>query len=82
MDGPRFKDAVRAATDESQHWYLKAIELVVDYFDTVQDRRVVPNVEPGYLRKLLPDGPPKSGEKWADIQKDIESKIMPGMTHW
>lgn len=56
--------------------------VVIDYYDTVQDRRVVPNVEPGYLRKLLPDGPPQSGEKWEDIQKDIESKIMPGMAHW
>ena len=40
------------------------------------------NVEPGYLKKLLPEGPPQDGESWADIQKDIESKIMPGLTHW
>jgi aromatic-L-amino-acid decarboxylase len=55
---------------------------VVNYYDTIADRRVVSNVEPGYLKKLLPAGPPEDGESWADIQKDIESKIMPGLTHW
>ena len=55
---------------------------VIDYYDTIQDRRVVSNVSPGYLRKLLPSGPPEEGEKWESIQKDIESKIMPGLTHW
>ena len=56
--------------------------LVIDYYDTIHSRRVVSNVEPGYLRKLLPSGPPEDGEEWDDIQKDIESKIMPGLTHW
>lgn len=61
---------------------IELTKLVVNYYDTIQDRRVVSNVEPGYLKKLLPDGPPQDGEPWAEIQKDIESKIMPGLTHW
>ena len=55
---------------------------VVNYYDTIADRRVVSNVEPGYLRKLLPSEAPEEGEPWKDIQADIETKIMPGMTHW
>lgn len=55
---------------------------VIGYYDTIEDRRVLSNVEPGYLKKLLPDGPPELGEAWAEIQSDIESKIMPGLTHW
>jgi hypothetical protein len=55
---------------------------VVNYYDTIENRRVVSNVEPGYLRKILPSGPPEEGEAWADIQADIETKIMPGLTHW
>jgi aromatic-L-amino-acid decarboxylase len=58
------------------------MHIVVNYYDNIQDRRVVSNVEPGYLKKLLPDGPPQKGESWPEIQKDIESKIMPGLTHW
>ncbi|RDL31396.1 Aromatic-L-amino-acid decarboxylase [Venustampulla echinocandica] len=71
MDSKQFKDAATSAIDE-----------IINYYDTIQDRRVVSNVEPGYLKKLLPDGPPEEGESWADIQKDIETKIMPGLTHW
>jgi len=54
----------------------------VSYYDTIHTRRVISNVEPGYLKKLLPTGPPEDGEPWAEIQKDIESKIMLGLTHW
>jgi hypothetical protein len=55
---------------------------VVKYYDTIEDRRVVPTVEPGYLRELLPQEAPQDGEAWADIQKDIETKVLPGITHW
>jgi aromatic-L-amino-acid decarboxylase len=54
----------------------------VKYYDTIEDRRVLPTVEPGYLRKLLPEEAPQDGEAWADIQKDIETKVLPGITHW
>ena len=88
MNSEEFRKAAHSAVDESKFWLIPKSNLlahhvpVIDYFDTVQDRRVVSNVEPGYLRKLLPSGPPVEGEKWEDIQKDIEAKIMPGLTHW
>ena len=55
---------------------------VINYHDTLEDRRVVSQVEPGYLAKLIPDHAPQDGENWEDIQKDIEDKIVPGLTHW
>jgi aromatic-L-amino-acid decarboxylase len=58
------------------------IRVVTNYYETIEERRVVSNVEPGYLKKLLPDGPPQEGEPWAEIQKDIERTIIPGLTHW
>lgn len=39
-------------------------------------------VEPGYLRPLLPEDAPEAGEDWQRIQDDIERVIMPGITHW
>lgn len=71
MDSQQFRKAASSAIDE-----------IVNYYDTLPDRRVLSNVEPGYLKKLLPSGPPQKGEAWTDIQKDIETKIMPGLTHW
>jgi hypothetical protein len=41
--------------------------------------RVTPDVEPGFLRELLPKDAPRTGEKWEDIFKDFENKIMPGV---
>ena len=61
---------------------LHACSPVIDYYDNIESRRVLSNVEPGYLAKLLPSTAPEEGERWDDIQKDIESKIMPGLTHW
>lgn len=71
MDSQQFRDAA-----------ISSIEEIVKYYETIGDRRVVPTVEPGYLRKLLPEEAPQQGEAWADIQKDIETKVLPGITHW
>ncbi|KFX95705.1 hypothetical protein V497_07538 [Pseudogymnoascus sp. VKM F-4516 (FW-969)] len=71
MDSKQFKEAATSAIDE-----------IVSYYDTLPDRKVLSSVEPGYLRKLLPSGPPEKGESWTEIQKDIEEKIVPGLTHW
>lgn len=44
---------------------------------------MVSAVTPGYLAPQLPRSAPEAPERWRqDIQPDIESKIMPGLTHW
>ncbi|KAI0874093.1 pyridoxal phosphate-dependent transferase [Hypoxylon argillaceum] len=71
MDSQQFREAAISSIDE-----------IVKYYDTIEDRRVVPTVEPGYLRKLLPQEAPQDPETWADIHKDMETKVLPGITHW
>ena len=56
--------------------------IVIQYNETLAERPVRSRVAPGYLKKLLPNSAPEEGEEWEEIQKDIESKIMPGMNHW
>ena len=88
MNSEQFRKAAHAAIDESKAMRLiflmlpLTISKVANYYDTIADRRVVSNVTPGYLQKLLPFQAPEHGESWDTIQKDIESKIMPGLTHW
>ena len=48
----------------------------------IEGRRVTPAIEPGYLSDLIPASPPHDPEPWEDIMKDVEDKIMVGMTHW
>ncbi|KAK4875667.1 hypothetical protein RN001_012089 [Aquatica leii] len=58
------------------------IEYICDYMENTESRRVTPNVEPGYLRNLLPEEAPVDPEDWETIMADVDSKIMPGVTHW
>ncbi|KAJ8941390.1 hypothetical protein NQ318_011827 [Aromia moschata] len=58
------------------------IEYICNYLENIESRRVTPNIEPGYLRKVLPEEAPENPEDWDNIMTDVESKIMPGVTHW
>lgn len=58
------------------------IDYIADYLENIRDRRVFPNVQPGYMRNLLPESAPVEGEEWSRIFADIERVIMPGITHW
>lgn len=55
---------------------------VADYYENITDHSVVSQVEPGYLRRLLPDAAPQDGEPWDAIRRDMDDKIVPGLTHW
>ncbi|KAJ8778773.1 hypothetical protein J1605_013450 [Eschrichtius robustus] len=58
------------------------VDYVADYLEGVEGRQVYPDVEPGYLRPLLPTTAPQEPETFEDIIKDVEKIIMPGVTHW
>ena len=58
------------------------VDYIAEYLDTINKRRVTPNIEPGYLKNLLPDSAPFKPEKWEHIMQDFEKHIMPGVTHW
>lgn len=55
---------------------------MADYEDNLTSQRVVSAVSPGYLRPLLPDSAPHDPEPFDAIRADVQSKIMPGLTHW
>jgi hypothetical protein len=50
--------------------------VVVEYFNTIRDRPVLPSVQPGFMRESLPSEMPTDGVKWEEIQPDIEKTIM------
>jgi len=68
--------------DEFRRRGKEMVDFIADYLENINKRKVVPNIEPGYLRSLVSLDPPKSSENWDEIMKDIEEKIMPGITHW
>ncbi|XP_022920879.1 tyrosine decarboxylase-like [Onthophagus taurus] len=58
------------------------VDYICKYLGDLEEKRVTSNVEPGYLTKLLPNEAPFDPEDWEQIKADIDSKIMPGITHW
>ncbi|CAH0555254.1 unnamed protein product [Brassicogethes aeneus] len=58
------------------------VDYICQYMTNLDGYRVHPNVEPGYLKKLLPEEAPQQPEEWNNIMEDVEKKIMPGITHW
>ena len=58
------------------------VDYIADYLENIRERRVFPEVKPGYLREMLPEKAPVQGEDFDTIFSDIERCIMPGVTHW
>jgi aromatic-L-amino-acid/L-tryptophan decarboxylase len=59
-----------------------ALEWVASYLEGVHERPVLAQVQPGELRASLPVSPPEQAEAFADVLRDLDSLLMPGLTHW
>ncbi|NXD38247.1 DCHS decarboxylase, partial [Copsychus sechellarum] len=58
------------------------VDYICQYLSNVRERRVTPDVQPGYMRAQLPDSAPMDPDSWDNIFGDIEKIIMPGVVHW
>ncbi|XP_045876603.1 aromatic-L-amino-acid decarboxylase isoform X2 [Meles meles] len=54
------------------------VDFVADYLEGIEGRQVYPDVEPGYLRPLIPASAPEEPDTFEDILNDVEKIIMPG----
>lgn len=60
----------------------KIIDWIADYYENIENYNVLSKAEPGYLSKLLPQNAPDKNESIDEILKDLNTSIMPGITHW
>lgn len=58
------------------------VDYIADYLENIRDRKVFPNKKPGFLKKQIPDSAPLEPQSWIEIFEDVETIIMPGVTHW
>ncbi|MEA1902713.1 MAG: aminotransferase class I/II-fold pyridoxal phosphate-dependent enzyme [Actinomycetota bacterium] len=58
------------------------IDWLVAYRESIEDRPVYPNVEPGDIAALIPDSAPEEGESFDQLMADLDRVVMPGVTHW
>jgi aromatic-L-amino-acid decarboxylase len=59
-----------------------AVEWAARYLERVGDLPVLAQVEPGDIRARLPASPPEHGETFADVLRDLDEILLPGITHW
>ena len=60
----------------------KIIDWIADYYENIEKYPVLSKVKPGEIKASLPKNPPQTGESMGAIMRDIDEKIMPGITHW
>ncbi|XP_031791874.1 aromatic-L-amino-acid decarboxylase isoform X6 [Piliocolobus tephrosceles] len=65
-------------TSEFRRRGKEMVDYVANYMEGIEGRQVYPDVEPGYLRPLIPDSAPQEPDTFEDIINDIEKIIMPG----
>lgn len=69
MDATQFRGAAK-----------QLIDYIADYIEGLRTRPVLPNVQPGYINRLVPEEAPPQGEPWTDLFNDIEDVVMKGVS--
>ncbi|XAR58684.1 Tyrosine decarboxylase [Bertholletia excelsa] len=60
----------------------KMVDFIADYYKNIESFPVLSQVQPGYLQKLLPESAPNQPESLQHVLDDVQTKILPGVTHW
>ncbi|KAI3954522.1 hypothetical protein MKX01_013239 [Papaver californicum] len=68
--------------DEFRRQGHMIIDFLADYYQNVEKYPVRSQVEPGYLKKRLPESAPYNSESIETILEDVTNDIIPGLTHW
>ncbi|MEJ2504280.1 MAG: pyridoxal-dependent decarboxylase [Gemmatimonadota bacterium] len=58
------------------------IDRIADYLAHPERVAVLPSLEPGAVRRSLPDAPPDEPEPFDRILEDYDRLIVPNTTHW
>jgi aromatic-L-amino-acid decarboxylase len=58
------------------------VDWIADYRERIAGFPVQSKVKPGEIIALLPTAAPEKPEPFANILRDLESIILPGITHW
>jgi aromatic-L-amino-acid decarboxylase len=76
------KRARHMTPEEFRRYGHEVVDWVADYWTSLPQQRVTPDMAPGRVAARLPAAPPESGEPFDAILKDLDSIVAPGLTHW
>ncbi len=58
------------------------IDWIADYWQSLDARPVLSQVEPGWVAAQLPRRAPQTSEPLASVLADLDRVVVPGLTHW
>eukprot|EP00127_Corallochytrium_limacisporum_P003251 Clim_evm100s147 gene=Clim_evmTU100s147 len=60
------------------------VEWIAEYYENLDKKEVsvLPSVQPDYLKELIPKEAPEQPESFEQVMEDVNTKILPGVTHW
>jgi aromatic-L-amino-acid decarboxylase len=58
------------------------VDWIADYYSRIESFPVLSQVKPGEIRASLAPAAPQKGEPFSALLRDVEEKILPGVTHW
>lgn len=68
--------------DELEKNGKAVLEWIANYYRQIESFPVMSKVAPGEIRAKLPSHPPQNGESFSAILQDVNTIILPGITHW
>ena len=68
--------------DEFRKQGKQMIDWIADYYENVEKYPVLSQVKPGEIINQLPLSAPNESESIEQIMSDVNSILMPGITHW
>ena len=68
--------------DDFAPWGRRVADWAQHYRQTVGDRPVRAQTQPGAVLDALPPAPPESPQDMEVVFRDFEEIVMPGITHW
>lgn len=68
--------------DEFRKQGHEIVDWIADYRTRVGDLSVMSRVAPGSIRAQLPAAPPDVPERFDAVLRDLETLIVPGLSHW
>jgi aromatic-L-amino-acid decarboxylase len=68
--------------DDFRRFGYQVVDWIADYRARVAGRPVMARVAPGSVRAQLPESPPQQPEGFDAVLRDLESIVVPGLSHW
>ena len=61
---------------EFQEYGYRLVDWLAEYFENVDEYQVLPSIEPGDIREMLPDSAPEEAESMEEIIADLDSCLL------